>query len=137
MASNKDFTLIKNLVFVKQGSNGNGTLWDNAFGSFESALQPARLANYPSNTEIWVAAGTYNRQESVPMLYVKSGLKIYGGFSSFTPEQSVQSRSSNKANNKVSLNSSGSELLAIYDENGGGLNDVRLDRISFSSPIAS
>lgn len=42
------------LIYVKAGSNGNGSSWDNAFGNLQDALKVAKAKD-----QIWVAAGKY------------------------------------------------------------------------------
>ncbi len=42
------------IIYVKSGSTGNGSAWNNAYGSLQSALTAAQ-----SSDEIWVTAGTY------------------------------------------------------------------------------
>jgi hypothetical protein len=65
-------------IFVKAGSNGNGTAWNNAFGNPQQALKVAA-----NGDQIWVAKGTYapttsnNRNLSFQLI---EGVALYGGF---------------------------------------------------------
>jgi hypothetical protein len=65
-------------IFVKTGANGNGTNWNNAFGTITEALAQAQAGDV-----IWVAAGTYtptNTADRTASFDIKDGVKIYGGF---------------------------------------------------------
>jgi hypothetical protein len=57
-------------------SGGNGSSWDAAFNSIDTALQTAQ-----SGDQLWIAAGTY-RPESIVRFsfFVPSGVSLYGGF---------------------------------------------------------
>ncbi len=73
---------VPSILRVKAGATGsnNGTSWNNAFTSLQSALTVAR--NAPGSVdEIWVAAGTYkpgaSRSDSFKLI---NGVAIYGGF---------------------------------------------------------
>lgn len=65
-------------LFVKKGSQGNGTSWSQAFGDLQYALQVAK-----PGTQIWVASGVYlpsqtgNRNAS---FVIKEGITLLGGF---------------------------------------------------------
>jgi predicted outer membrane repeat protein len=61
-------------------SNGNGSSWDRAFRSVQEAV------NYASEGDaIWVSSGRYTSSRSsdpsVPVLSMKNGVDVYGGFS--------------------------------------------------------
>ena len=76
--------LEKQIIFVKENANGDGTSWANATGDLHQAItNPAGC--YRIN-EIWVAAGTYKpdstglsdkRNATFRML---NNVKVYGGF---------------------------------------------------------
>ncbi|MCU4154617.1 T9SS type A sorting domain-containing protein [Carboxylicivirga sp. A043] len=65
-------------LYVKAGSTGNGSSWDNAFGTINEAVDAAVKGD-----EIWVANGTYkvtsgtSRSET---LHLTSYIGLYGGF---------------------------------------------------------
>jgi|GEM_PF-1956626 len=68
------------VIYVKANAtgSGNGTSWANAYTS----LQPA-LAAATSGKQIWVAKGTYKPTvgtDRAASFQMKSGVKIYGGF---------------------------------------------------------
>jgi len=61
------------VFFVNRSSgpgNGNGTSWNQAFGTVQAALDAAT-----NGDQIWVARGTYNER-----ITLKSGVELYGGF---------------------------------------------------------
>ena len=65
-------------IFVKAGANGNGTSWDNAFGTLTEALAHAK-----NGDQVWVAAGTYTPSVNADRhasFQIKDGIKVYGGF---------------------------------------------------------
>ncbi|MCO5251939.1 MAG: hypothetical protein M9949_11050 [Candidatus Kapabacteria bacterium] len=72
-------------IFVKHDASGanNGTSWDDAFTSFQSALDDAL-----SGDQIWVAAGTYKPSYDYGLgggsrfnhFRMIEGVEIYGGF---------------------------------------------------------
>lgn len=70
-------------IFVRQGANGNGSSWENAFGNLQDALQAAR---HMGGAHIWVAAGKYvptfsgDRDAS---FHVTEGVVLLGGFAGY------------------------------------------------------
>ncbi len=75
-----------NIIFVNASASGtnNGTSWENAFTSFQAALDEA-----VAGKEIWVAKGTYRPEsfydfseldEKNVHFRLKNGVEIYGGF---------------------------------------------------------
>lgn len=77
-------------IFVKTGATGDGTNWDNAYGTLTEALAQAQAGD-----EIWVAAGTYtptNNSDRNASFQIKDGVKVYGGFAG--TETSVAQRAS-------------------------------------------
>jgi predicted outer membrane repeat protein len=73
---------MKKIIYVNGNSTsaGDGSSWDTPLTSVKEALFKAKIG---SDTEIWVAKGTYyptdddNRKES---FFLKSGVHLYGGF---------------------------------------------------------
>ena len=70
-----------NIVFVNLNATGenNGTSWANAYTDLQTALQ-----NAPSNSQIWVAAGTYTPTAEADRrdisFVLPDGVQVYGGF---------------------------------------------------------
>ncbi|MCA9413376.1 MAG: right-handed parallel beta-helix repeat-containing protein, partial [Candidatus Omnitrophica bacterium] len=63
-------------LYVKQGSSGSGTSWNDAFGNPNDALAAAIAGD-----EIWVASGTYTPgSQRTDSFYLKDEVEIYGGF---------------------------------------------------------
>jgi hypothetical protein len=64
------------LVNVNAIGNNNGSSWDNAYTSLQSALTAAT-----SGQDIWVASGTYKPGIQITDAFqLKSGVNVYGGF---------------------------------------------------------
>lgn len=62
------------VLYVRQGANGDGGTWSSALGSIQAALSKAGESN-SSVKQIWVAAGTYNER-----LTMIEGVDVLGGF---------------------------------------------------------
>jgi predicted outer membrane repeat protein len=81
-ATDKGEVFMGKILYVnaKSASAGDGSSWSNALTSLKDALFKAKIG---SDTEIWVAKGTYypteddNRKES---FFLKSRVHLYGGF---------------------------------------------------------
>ncbi|MBQ0157377.1 MAG: hypothetical protein KBT22_12535, partial [Bacteroidales bacterium] len=67
------------VIYVKSGSEGSGTDWDDALGEISDAIS---LASSTGRThQIWVAAGTYYGDTSlVSAISLSAGVSLYGGF---------------------------------------------------------
>ncbi|MFA7445722.1 MAG: choice-of-anchor Q domain-containing protein [Flavobacteriaceae bacterium] len=67
----------QNIWYVSADGTGNGTSWNQAYGSLSIALQNAQ-----SGDEIWVAQGVYSpsSNDSSASFIFKDGVKLYGGF---------------------------------------------------------
>ncbi|MFM8297772.1 hypothetical protein [Microcystis aeruginosa] len=66
------------IIYVKSGATGNGSAWNNAYGSLASALTAALAGD-----EIWVSAGTYKPTTGTDRnatFTLKNNVGIYGGF---------------------------------------------------------
>ncbi|QPR69777.1 InlB B-repeat-containing protein [Lysinibacillus macroides] len=73
------------VIYVKQGTSGNGTSWTNAFGDLQSALEEA--STKLTAVEIWLAQGTYTPTKEVgatgaryATFQMQNNVAIYGGF---------------------------------------------------------
>ncbi|WP_013334895.1 hypothetical protein [Gloeothece verrucosa] len=65
-------------IYVKTGSTGNGSVWNNAYGNLTSAITATQ-----SGDEIWVAAGIYKPTtgtDRTASFTLKNNVAIYGGF---------------------------------------------------------
>lgn len=56
------------VIYVRQGGTGDGSSWDKATGSIQTAISNAKK-------EVWVAAGTYNEN-----ITLKEDVDVLGGF---------------------------------------------------------
>ncbi|HHM21358.1 MAG TPA: hypothetical protein ENJ20_04975 [Bacteroidetes bacterium] len=77
------------IIYVKPGSNGDGSCWQKAFSHLQTALYNAR-----AGTQIWVAAGTYHPTEGADRtvsFIIPAGVKVFGGFNG-TEEKLEQRR---------------------------------------------
>lgn len=93
------------VIYVKPNGTGNGSSWATA-----TTLTPTLIANAPTGTQIWVAAGTYRPSPCAPNCTVadrsatfalKSGVALYGGFAG--TETTLDQRSTNLITNSVVL----------------------------------
>lgn len=66
------------VLYVKAGSNGNGSSWSNAYGDLQIALKAAK-----SGDQVWVAVGKYltsKQNDRNASFQVIDGVELYGGF---------------------------------------------------------
>lgn len=69
------------VLYVKAGSNGNGTTWENAFGDLQPALRIAK-----NGDQVWIAQGKYTpskNNDRVAYFQIADGVELYGGFAGF------------------------------------------------------
>lgn len=109
--------------FVKSGSAGDGSSWNNALGSLQAAISMAVAGD-----AIWVAAGVYyptaengtnaGSGSQDRTFYIDKDVKIYGGFQG--NEATLSARSSDLQANKTIL-SGDIDLNDIVD--GEGITD--------------
>ena len=103
-------------VNLKAIKSGDGSSWDDAFTSLESALASAK-----SGDEIWVAPTTYTPgSQLIKGFKLNNGVTVYGGFAG--GEFSLEAREQNRDNGELTkydelLNQS----LAIYTDNGNAI----------------
>jgi len=120
------FALMANaqVVYVKPNGTGNGSSWANASGNLAAVMNAAN-----SNTEIWVAQGTYtpttcsscNNTSRNTYFNLKNGVEIYGGFIGNETQRSQR----NWANNATILsgdidgngNLSNNSYTVVYTKN--------------------
>lgn len=79
------------ILYVKKGSNGNGSSWAQAMGSLHKALSRAKKGD-----QIWVAAGTYyaaKGRDRASSFIIPNGVSVFGGFAGH--ERSVKERNLN------------------------------------------
>ena len=65
----------KDIVYVKSGSNGDGSSWSKAFGNIQQAVDSAAK----KGADVWVAKGVY-KSDSSAVVFLKPGVNLYGGF---------------------------------------------------------
>ena len=113
------------VIYVKDGSNGKGNSWENAYGDLQTALKSAKKGD-----QIWVAAGiyvpTYDGDRSAAFNLINE-VSMYGGFAGF--ETSIEER--NLAVNQTIL--SGEIGTASADDNS--FTVIFADKISSSTII--
>ena len=126
------------VVYVDANATGNnnGTSWANAYVTVKTAVDSS-----PAGTEIWVAVGTYypsltttNRCDS---LVLKSGMKLYGGFTSGMASRNVRNWATNPVilsgdintmnnhtdnSNHILIGAPGAVLDGFTIKNGGDLS---------------
>ena len=81
------------IVYVKSGSNGDGTSWESAFGDIPQAIFAASADG--KKHQIWVAAGTYYGDTTLStVVNLAPGISLYGGFAG--NEKSLSARDTAK-----------------------------------------
>lgn len=126
------------IIFVKEGAQGDGSSWESAFGDVQQAILAASADK--KKHQIWVAKGTYyGDSDSHVVVNLVSGISLYGGFAG--DETSLAARDT--AKNPTVLDGRGvkcvisqnygfyaSQAVVVdgftirngYSANGGGVN---------------
>ena len=100
------------IVYVKSGSNGDGTSWESAFGDIPQAIFAASADG--KKHQIWVAAGTYYGDTTLStVVNLAPGISLYGGFAG--NEKSLAARDT--ANNPTILD--GKNARRVVTQNYG------------------
>ena len=82
------------IVYVKSGSNGDGTSWESAFGDIPQAIFAASADG--KKHQIWVAAGTYYGDTTLStVVNLAPGISLYGGFSGNEKSLAVRDTANN------------------------------------------
>lgn len=74
------------VIFVKQGGQGKGQSWDNAYGDLQQALRAAKKGD-----QIWVAGGEYKPttdDDRTKAFELVDQVSVYGGFAGLEMSQS-------------------------------------------------
>ena len=122
------------ILYVKQGGTGSGISWADASGNLQAVIDSS-----PSGSEIWVAAGTYQRAGGQSFT-MKQGVVIYGGFAptgtpTFAERNATLYPAILQGNNAsvISNDNNGLTATAILDgftitggvaTNGGGISNI-------------
>ncbi len=113
------------IIYVRSGSTGNGSSWNNAFGTLQSAIAASSAGD-----QIWVAAGTYTPgSERTDSFALKNEVKIYGGFAG--TETSLNQRN---INDNVTILSG--DIGTVGDDSDNSYHVVTAEG-SFISPIST
>ncbi|MDJ0582558.1 cadherin domain-containing protein [Crocosphaera sp.] len=113
------------ILYVSSGSTGNGSSWNNAFGTLQSAIAAAQAGD-----QIWVAGGTYTPgTERTDSFVLQNDVAIYGGFAG--TETSLNQRD---INNNVTILSG--DIGTVGDDSDNSYHVVRAEG-SFISPIST
>lgn len=82
LVKDEDDKGLENVLYVKEGANGDGSSWSNASGDIQEMIDKAVAGN-----EIWIASGTYkperlirNNKKNSRAFIMKDGVSIIGGF---------------------------------------------------------
>ncbi|UCD85474.1 MAG: right-handed parallel beta-helix repeat-containing protein, partial [Deltaproteobacteria bacterium] len=110
------FTYTPDLWYVDADATGanTGLSWWDAFTNIKDALDAA-----PGGSMIWVAEGTYTSDSMSPVLTMKAGVKIYGGF---TGTESNLSERGDPADHLTILNGEDTSYHVVV-----GASNSRLD----------
>ncbi len=111
-SSHKKAPVLKSneIVYVKSGSNGDGTSWESAFGDIPQAIFAASADG--KKHQIWVAAGTYYGDTTLStVVNLAPGISLYGGFAG--NEKSLSARDT--ANNPTILDGKNARRVVTQD----------------------
>ncbi|MBQ0155716.1 MAG: DUF1565 domain-containing protein, partial [Bacteroidales bacterium] len=99
------------IIYVKSGSEGDGSSWNSAFGDVSQAIKVASLDG--KRHQVWVAAGTYygDTLSTYPSIYLEKGISLYGGFAG--TETSIAQRDT--AKNPTILDGKGKRGVIIQN----------------------
>lgn len=90
------------VIYVRQGGTGDGSSWDKATGSIQTAINNA-------TKEVWVAAGTYNER-----ITLKNDVDVLGGFAKTgNPDNKLDGTNRDISN-------SNPDFMTIIDGQNGG-----------------
>ncbi|MFA6290048.1 MAG: right-handed parallel beta-helix repeat-containing protein, partial [Opitutaceae bacterium] len=107
--------------------DGDGLAWATAFRSLDHAL--ATIPVDPSDTEVWVAAGTH--VPSAPSGFpLWGGLRLYGGF---TGTETLLTERDPAAHLTVLAGTTGTTSVAHTETRGPAASALRLDGFTFTS----
>ncbi len=129
-SSQVEYYLRPNVIFIREGSSGDGSSWESAFGNTDSAMTPERMAGYPEGTEIWITGGEYTTTKN-PSPNLKTGISIWGGFSKSNPENNTLLRS--LEDNQTVWTSVNTSPLGIRAEGGQRFSSITIDGVVFSN----
>jgi len=91
----------KNIIYVKPGTTGNGTAWNNAIGNLQQAID-LPFGCYETS-EIWVASGTYLPDITglvdikLATFTIRNNHHLYGGFAGYEDSLSQRDWTINKS----------------------------------------
>lgn len=117
--------LVKKCVFfaTEDGSGTGGRTWDDAFGTIQGAVDEAW-----EGCEIWVKQGTYTNPatDNSPVLTMKDGVKIIGGFQGYETYDHMNAGSRYRPENPIVHSVLDGEDMS-YHVVVGALNKAALD----------
>ncbi|MEE1063734.1 MAG: choice-of-anchor Q domain-containing protein, partial [Paludibacteraceae bacterium] len=100
------------IIYVKSGSDGDGSSWQSAFGDIQQAIFAASADG--KRHQIWVATGTYYGDTTLStVVNLAKGISLYGGFSG--NEKTLAARDT--ANNPTILD--GKNARRVISQNYG------------------
>ena len=123
---------VSNIWYVDEGApdGGNGTSWAEAFNDIKEAMFVAI-----SGDMVWVKAGTYGNPDalSTPVLTMKEGVEVYGGFDGTESSLSERGDPSDPANWTI-LDGEGSSEHVVLGASYAILDGFRITG-GYSDPL--